>query len=122
MSCNIFKGKCNCCKHLAIVTSATIKNNQLILQVPEKSYVNGEMVCFLIAQNLPISYEPIPVIVKVGETNEYFLFNRNGNYIYSDQIRSRQIYSTQYRTDTKAFKYCGYRRLQNTRFVFGTMY
>lgn len=118
MACNI-KRKCCNCKHFVVVSTTTITGGKLILNIPTATYTNGEEVCLFISPTLPVSATPIPVVVTIGTgTTQYPLINKCGNNVYSDQIKTRCIYYTSVRTDTKLFKYNGCKNLPCTSFVF----
>lgn len=122
MACNIFNGKCGCCRNLIPIVSAKITAGVLILNIPAGTYRNNQEVCLLISQDLPVSATPIPVAITIGSTvTQYLLVNKCGNGVYSDQIRSRRLYCTSVKTDTKMFKYNGCRNLPCTSFVFGAI-
>lgn len=118
MNCKISKG-CNVCNHLIPITSATITGGKLVLNIPTGTYQNNQRVCLLISQALPVSNTPIPVVITTGtSTIQYLLIDKCGNNIYSDQIRSRRIYCTSFKSDTKLFKYIGCSPLCPTGFIF----
>ena len=72
-------------------------------------------------QNLPVTENIMPVAITIGdETTQYILMNCNGNAIYSDQLKFKNIYPTTVRTDMKIFKYNG-SRLPSTKFNFTTI-
>lgn len=119
MSCNRISRECGVCKNLVSVISATITAGKLVLNIPAGTYQNNQEVCLLISQALPVSNTPIPVVITIGGTaTQYPFINKCGNSVYSDQIRSRQIYCTSFKSDTKLFKYNGCKPLCCTDFIF----
>ena len=119
MSCNIITKECNVCRHLTAINSAVITGGKLLLNIPAGTYFNKQEVCLLISQTLPVSNTPIPVAITIGtSTTQYLLINKCGNNVYSDQISSRKIYCTSFRSDTKLFMYNGRRPLCCTEFIF----
>ena len=70
MNCNLLAScRCNRCRHLITVTTATITGGKLVLNVqPSQSFSNNENVCLLIATTLPRSTTPIPVVITIGSS------------------------------------------------------
>lgn len=121
MNCNLNAScRCNRCRHLITVTTATITGGKLVLNVqPSQSFSNNENVCLLIATTLPSSTTPVPVVITIGSsTTQIPLRNKCGNNVYSDQIRNRRIYPTRFKTDVPSLNYVGTCNLPCTSFVF----
>ncbi len=116
MACN---RRCNICNNLVVVTKVEIVGGSLVLSIPEGTYLNHQQVCLMITQNIPASDTILPVIIKIGgDTTAYYLLNKNGNFVYSDQIKGRRVYGASFKTDTRVFKYNGHYNLPCTKFVF----
>lgn len=116
MACN---RRCNICNNLVAVTKIEIVGGNLVLTIPEGTYENHKQVCLMITQNIPVSDTILPIVIKIGEdTRTFYLLNKNGNFVYSDQIKSRRLYGTSFKTDTRVFKYNGHYNLPCTQFVF----
>jgi hypothetical protein len=120
MSCNsIVSCRCNKCKVLVTVTSATVTAGKLILNIPSQNLANNEKICLLIALTLPVSSTPIPVVITVGtSTTQLPLISKCGNFIYSDQIKTRSIYPLSFKSDVKQFDFIGKFCLSCTGFIF----
>lgn len=119
MACNTFKGKCNVCKNLIPITKVGIEKDYLVLKIPNGTYENNQQLCLLITQKLPIPNNILPIRIQIGNnTTSYFLLNKNGNLVYSDQIRTRRVYGVSVKTDSNVLKYNGFYDLPCTRFNF----
>lgn len=115
--------KCQClkCCNLVFTQNVSIVSGVLVLNIPQATYKNAEQVCIMLMQNLPVTENIMPVAITIGdETTQYILMNCNGNAIYSDQLKFKNIYPTTVRTDMKVFKYNG-SRLPSTKFNFMTI-
>ena len=120
MNCNsIVSNRCNRCRRLVTVTSATITDERLVLEIPSQSLSNNEKICLLIAITLPVSPTPIPVVITDGvSATQLPLVSKCGNFIYSDQIRTRSIYPLSFKSDTEQFHFIGRFCLPCTEFIF----
>lgn len=118
MACNNCGHGCSNCRHF--VTSVSVVDNtaQLVIQIPSNNYLNNSEVCIAIAQNIPGTSQVRPVKIQIGTaTDLYDLIDRDGHYVYSDQLRKRTIYCTRVATDSLIFIYNGRCCLPCTSFI-----
>ena len=55
------------CDKLVISTAVTFAANQLIINIPQNTYNNGEKYCIVVAQNLPTTTTiAAPVVITIG--------------------------------------------------------
>lgn len=112
---------CNsCCRcHKPILSnSVEIIGDELVVYLPEIHFYNGEVLNFVIAQRLPET-KAIPVVIRFGKLEKSFnLLTRNGNNVYSDQVRPRQSYNFRYVSDTRKFINLGNRNLARTSYKY----
>lgn len=84
---------CQLCPNLIVSTAVAVVNNQLEITIPATTFNNLQKICLVIAQTLPATTGPLPVVIVDGaNTTLISLHNRCGVPIYSDQIRTRRIY------------------------------
>ena len=107
MACKLYNNNgfgCGGCEHFVKTNSATLVGNVLVLNIPQKTYENGDRVCICIAQALPIVTSAQTVAITIGtETTQYPLRTKCGNNVRADQLRSRKVYHTNVATDTASF-------------------
>lgn len=114
---------CAICKSLVSTTSVTSTSNLITYKLAAGVYPDLSKLCIIFAQAVPVTATPVPIAVTFGSgTTPYYLINRNGHFIYSDQIKTRCIYSFIANADdttqvAKFLLYCGY-RLRCTQKVF----
>lgn len=105
--CGINKG-CNGCRSFVVTTAVATNGTDLVLQIPENNYINNTEVCIAIGQNIPSLSGILPVKVQIGaDATLYDVVTRSGHYVYSDQVKKRNIYCTSVATDTLSFVYNG---------------
>ena len=107
MNTNCFpNSKCRVCRNLTISTAIAITGTDMVITIPAATYTNRENVCILLAQNIPASATPLPVVIQIdGATGTIPLRDKCGNNIYSDQLNSRMIYPFYAATDSQTFVY-----------------
>lgn len=113
-------GRCSTCCKLVKTTAVYISCSTLQLAIPAGVYKNGEEVCILVAQDIPVAANSnmnVTILIN-GSTVAYQMLGRNGNRIYADQIKSRRIYPTTVATDTLSYMYNGNMRLCTTSHMF----
>lgn len=93
MSC---KNVCRLCDRLVISSSVAFTDGNLIINIPEGSYRNGEKYCIIVAQTIPTTTTiNAPVYITIGAgTTLYPLTNRCCAQITACGIRTRTKYST----------------------------
>ena len=87
---------CRLCKHLVISTSVEFIDENLVITLPENSFDNGEKVCIVIAQSIPVETTiNAPVVIQIGEgTVQYPLTTRYCSQVSSCGVRTRTRYAT----------------------------
>lgn len=102
MACN--NCRCTTCSRFVKTTSVSVSNDVLILVIPDNNYVNHQMVCVGVSQDIPTISTPIRVAIGLGsESNLVSIITENGNYLYSDQLSLCRPLRLQVATDTKLF-------------------
>lgn len=95
--------QCNCCNNLIYTGTVASTGTNVTVTLPSQSICNNEKLCFVITTNLPSVASPLPVQIIVGTTT-FNMINKNGNYVYSDQLSSRKVYSVCMKTDSMLAK------------------
>lgn len=95
----ICTNKCHNCNNITFITTASINNNSLELTIPNMNICNNTQLCFVITENLPVSETPLPVKVLINGV-QFSYINKNGNYVYSDQLTTRKLYIGRFKTDS----------------------
>lgn len=87
---------CRLCKHLVISTSVEFSDGNLVITLPENSFDNGEKVCIVIAQSIPVETTiNAPVVIQIGEgTVQYPLTTRCCSQVSACGVRTRTRYAT----------------------------
>lgn len=89
MSC---KGRI-CCRAV-FSQSVTLAGGTVIINIPQRSFNNGERICLFVTQSIPAT-APInaPVVVTIGESaTQYNLVKCNCEQVTACGIRSRRRY------------------------------
>lgn len=94
--CNNRCCECNKLLYTGTVTSST---TAVTITLPAQSICNNEKLCFVITTSIPVATTPLPIIISVG-TSQYKMINQSGNYVYSDQLKSRRVYCVSMKTDS----------------------
>lgn len=86
---------CKLCPHLVISTDVTYASGVLTVNLPARSYNNGEKYCIVIAQNIPTTaIIGAPVVVTIGTgTVQYPLTRCNCKQLTACGLRTRTRYS-----------------------------
>ena len=96
---------------MIISNSVTFTNGNLVINIPDGSYVNRHKYCIVVAQNIPTTTTiTAPVVITIGSgTTTYPLMNSNCTPVYACSINRRTRYSTCVYTDISggAFKLIG---------------
>lgn len=91
------KNICKLCPKLIISTSVSVAGGgELIVNIPEGYYANGEKYCIVIAQAIPASVTinaPVNITIGTGST-AYSLVTRCCQPVLASQIKTRTKYST----------------------------
>lgn len=102
MTCN--RNRCSCCDNLVKTTSVSLVGDTLVLVIPDRNYVNHQMVCVGVEQFIPTVTVPTRVAIGLGsDTSLVSIITENGNYLYTDQLRCNSPLRLQVATDTKLF-------------------
>ena len=108
MSCPTTK---RLCKRLVISQAVTFDGTNLVINIPEGSYLNNEKYCIIVAQNIPATVTiAAPVVVTIGTgTTTYPLMNCDCTNVTACSINRRTRYSVCVHTDiaTGVFKLLG---------------
>lgn len=108
MACSLYNNGgfgCGGCCHFVKTVSVTLVGDVLVLNIPQKTYSNGEKVCICVAQNIPDTVTSAnTVAVTIGtDATQYPLRTKCGNNVHADQLRGRKVYHTFVATDTASF-------------------
>lgn len=95
----ICTNKCHSCSNIIYVNTPVISNNNLEIAIPNETIQNNELVCFIITGNIPASENPLPIKLIINGTSFSYI-NKCGNYVYSDQIKTRTLYISNIKTDS----------------------
>lgn len=90
------KPTCQLCRRLVISQSVTFTGGNLVINIPEGSYNNGQKYCIVVAQAIPATATiNAPVVITIGTgTETYPLTNRCCAQVTACAINSRTRYST----------------------------
>lgn len=91
--------KCKCNRNIVKVEKVKTTTEAIYLFVPDMKLYNGYNLHFVITTNIDYPDKPLPVIVVIND-NEFSMTTYGGNYVYSDQIRNRRLYSVKLTTDS----------------------
>lgn len=108
MSC---QNICKLCPKLVISNSVTFANGNLVINLPEGAYQNGEKYCIVVAQAIPPETTiSSGVVITIGEgTQQYPLTRTDCSQVTACGIRTRTKYSVCVSTNATggAFKMLG---------------
>lgn len=92
MSC---QNICKLCPKLVISNSVTFANGNLVINLPEGAYQNGEKYCIVVAQAIPPETTiSSGVVITIGEgTQQYPLTKCNCAPVTACSLRTRTRYS-----------------------------
>ena len=97
------KNICKLCERLILSTEIRVDGGgNIIIQIPEGSYINREKYCIVLAQTIPTTATVnAPVFIQIG-TGEvaYELVTKCCQQVVASQLRSRTKYSTRVVTTT----------------------
>lgn len=90
------KPVCSLCRNLVISSSVSFTGGNLIINLPENSFRNGDKVCIVVAQAIPATTTiNSPVYVTIGTgTVLYPLTTRNCRQVTACGVRTRTKYCT----------------------------
>ena len=93
MSC---KPVCQLCKRLILSQAITFANGNVVVNLPDGSYTNGEKYCIVLAQSIPATATiNAPVVFTIGTgTTTFPLTNRCCAQVTACGVRTRTKYST----------------------------
>lgn len=93
MSC---KPVCQLCKRLILSQAITFANGNVVVNLPDGSYTNGEKYCIVLAQSIPATATiNAPVVFTIGTgTTQFPLTNRCCAQVTACGVRTRTKYST----------------------------
>lgn len=87
---------CNCCETINRVSSITASTTELVLNFnPALGAVNEQKFTFVVCTAIPATTTPVPVQLTLNG-NPVPLWNRYGNPIYSNELRTRKVYRGYY--------------------------
>ena len=88
------KTSCKLCKRLVISTSVTFDGTEVVVQIPDGQYYDGEKYCIVIAQAIPPEATINAPVVIGTTTNTYPLTGCDCQPVTVCSIRTRTRYST----------------------------
>lgn len=90
------KPVCQLCKRLILSQSITFTGGNLVVNLPDGNYSNGEKYCIVLAQSIPTTATiNAPVVFTIGAGTEQFpLTNRCCAPVTACGVRTRTKYST----------------------------
>lgn len=90
------KPVCQLCKRLVLSQSITFTGGNVVVNIPDGSYSNGEKYCIVLAQSIPTTATlNAPVVFTIGTgTTQFPLTNRCCAAVTACGIRTRTRYST----------------------------
>lgn len=93
MSC---KPVCQLCKRLILSQTITFTGGNLVVNLPDGNYSNGEKYCIVLAQSIPTTATiNAPVVFTIGAgTTQFPLTNRCCSPVTACGVRTRTKYST----------------------------
>lgn len=94
------KKYCNTCDDIIFVPAPTESTGLAEIKLPEMVLYNNKRICLVITETIPEFKDIIPIVFLIG-AEKYPYVNRNGNFVYSDQITSRRLYIFELKTDIK---------------------
>ena len=92
----------NCCKLIASTEIALNGTTSLQITIPAETFNNGETFGLYLAQAIPSTGTPLPVEIMIGIT-AYNLLKPCGNYVMSDQLRTKRFYPLRVGTNPAHF-------------------
>lgn len=97
MICN---NNCCACDNLIYTGTVTASGTAVNITLPAQAICNNEKLCFVITTSIPVVTTPLPVTITVGATTVFKMVNQCGNFVYSDQLKSRKVYCVSMKTDS----------------------
>lgn len=90
------KPVCQICKRLIISQAITFTGGNLVVNLPDGNYSNGEKYCIVLAQSIPTAATiNAPVVFTIGSgTTQFPLTNRCCAPVTACGVRTRTKYST----------------------------
>lgn len=105
------KNVCNLCPNLIISTAVTFTGGNLVVTIPDGSYINNQKYCIIVAQSIPSATTVnAPVLVQIGTgTQLYQVLKCNCRPLTACGLRSRRKYSMRLETtpSTAIFRLLG---------------
>lgn len=94
---------CNC--RTILTTAVAVSGDNLVLTIPEGTYVNCENYVIRIAQDIPATATNLmPVVLVIGSgSTQHPILRRCGHHLYANQIRTRRNYVLKVAADTGSF-------------------
>lgn len=92
------------CPHMVFSESVTFTAPDLIINLPQQAYENGEKYCIVVAQDIPTDTTiAANVVITIGdEDTQYPLVNSNCTNVSACQIASRTRYATRVHTNIQS--------------------
>ena len=89
------KPVCQLCKRLILSQTITFTGGNLVVNLPDGNYSNGEKYCIVLAQSIPTTATiNAPVVFTIGGTAQFPLTNRCCAPVTACGVRTRTKYST----------------------------
>lgn len=109
---------CKVCDNLIPTTAMAVSTGFLTLTIANMTLMDRQKICLMTAQPIPTAAGNLPVQVSVNGQNMP-VYNRCGNYVRADQLRSRRVYPLIVGTTPAHFTACA--NLCPTSFVQPTI-
>lgn len=92
------------CKNLIMSDAVTFTDPNLIINIPEGTYNNGQKYCLVVGQDVPVTTTIAATVgITVGEdTTIYPLVNSNCTNVNACQISNRNIYPVIVKTNIQS--------------------
>lgn len=84
-----------CCNRNRFIssTAVTVSGTQVVIQIPDNTFNDGDTICLLIAQDIPSSSSANTVTIQIGSSGTAYPMTKVcGDNVRADQIRRNTIY------------------------------
>lgn len=96
---------CKVCNNLVPTIAVAVSDGFLTLSIENMNLVNRQKVCLMIVQAIPSAAGNLPVQINVNGQNMP-IYNKCGNYVRADQLRTRRVYPLILGTTPPHFTIC----------------
>ena len=83
-----------CCANRFISSTAvTVSGTQVVIQIPDHTFNDGDHICLLIAQDIPSALSSNTVTIQIGASGTAYPMTKIcGDNVRGDQIRKNTVY------------------------------